>query len=241
MADNRFGGHFLGVLGGMGPLAGATFMERLIVLRNSQSDQQHVPAILWNDPRVPDRPAGHAGSGEDPLPWMKNGVNRLVGAGASALVIPCNTAHLWYAELVASTHVPILHIVHAVIDDLRRQGIHKGRIGLLGTATTLRLGLYQHVLQAQGYEPIVLPIALVNGACAESIKRVKEYRLAEALDPAVACITHLREDGVDAIVLGCTELPLALPHALRAELGVTITDSIDALALASLAWYRSQL
>lgn len=44
--------------------------------------------------------------------------------------------------------------------------------------------------------------------------------------------------GVDAIVLGCTELPLALPHALRAELGVAMTDSIDALALAGLGWYR---
>ncbi|UHL64280.1 amino acid racemase [Paralcaligenes sp. KSB-10] len=240
MTNNQFEGHFLGVLGGMGPLAGATFMERLIALTESQCDQQHIPAILWNDPRVPDRPAGHAGHGEDPLPWMENGVKRLVEAGARALVIPCNTAHLWYEQLAASTHVPVLHIVQAVIDDLRRQGIAKGRIGVLGTATTLRLGLYQHELRAQGYEPVIPPAALIEGGCADSIRLVKNNRLAEALHPALACVAYLREQGVDAVVLGCTELPLALPHPLRVGLGVAITDSIDALALAGLAWYRSQ-
>ncbi len=239
MTNNQFEGRFLGVLGGMGPLAGATFMERLIALTESPCDQQHVPAILWSDPRVPDRPAGRAGHGEDPLPWMKNGVKRLVEAGAHALVIPCNTAHLWYEQLAASTHVPVLHIVRAVIDDLRRQGITEGRIGLLGTAATLKFGLYQRELRAQGYEPVIPPDTLVEGCCADSIRLVKNNRLAEAFDPAVECVAHLRERGVDAVVLGCTELPLALPHPLRVGLGVAITDSIDALALAALAWYRS--
>ncbi len=241
MDDGQFEGRFLGVLGGMGPMAGAAFMERLIALTESESDQQHVPAILWSDPRVPDRPAGHAGHGEDPLPWMKHGVKRLVAAGAQALVIPCNTAHLWYEQLAASTDVPVLHIVQAVIDDLRRQGINEGRIGLLGTATTLKLGLYQSALQAQGYEPVTPPDSLIQGDCADSIRLVKNNRLAEAFDPAAACVAYLRGQGVDAVVLGCTELPLALPHPLRAGLGVAITDSIDALALAGLAWYRRGL
>ena len=87
MNDTQFEGRFLGVLGGMGPMAGAVFMQRLVALTDSPSDQQHVPAILWNDPRVPDRPAGFAGAGPDPLPWMKNGVSKLVQAGAAALVV----------------------------------------------------------------------------------------------------------------------------------------------------------
>lgn len=236
--DKQFEGRFLGVLGGMGPMAGASFMQRLVALTEAACDQQHVPAILWNDPRVPDRPAGQSGQGADPLPWMRHGIRRLEQAGATAIAIPCNTAHVWYPQLAQSASVPVLHIVEAVLDDLRRQGIHAGRVGLLATATTLRLGLYQHEMLAQGYEPVVPPVDLIDGLCAQSIRLVKQTLLPQALPPALACIDSLRAMGVDAIVLGCTELPLALPHALRAELGVAMTDSIDALALAGLGWYR---
>lgn len=236
--DKQFGGRFLGVLGGMGPMAGATFMQRLVALTQADSDQQHVPAILWNDPRVPGRTAGYTGHGPDPLPWMQHGANGLVRAGALALAIPCNTAHVWYEQLTASVQVPVLHIVQAVIDDLRRQGITGGRVGVLATGTTLRLGLYQSALQAQGYAAVVPPDDIIMGDCSVSIRLVKENRLADAVAPALACIDFLRTQQVDAVVLGCTELPLALPHALRAKMGVAITDSIDALALASIAWYR---
>ena len=68
------------------------------------------------------------------------------------IAIPCNTAHLWYDQITAATRLPVLHIIEAVIDDLRRLGLPKGRIGLMGTAATLKLGLYQRHLEAQGYE-----------------------------------------------------------------------------------------
>src|SRR5690606_24660318 len=104
------------------------FMVRLTALASVESEQQHVPAILWSDPRVPDRPSGYLGNGPDPLPWMQNGLMHLVHAGAQAIVVPCNTAHLWYEQMAASISIPILHIVQAVIDDLRRNGIKQGRI-----------------------------------------------------------------------------------------------------------------
>lgn len=238
MDDDRFKGRFLGVLGGMGPMAGAAFMTRLIALTPGECDQQHVPAILWSDPRVPDRPAGHAGQGADPLPWMQNGVNHLVQAGAQAIVIPCNTAHLWYEPLAAESGVPILHIVQAVIDDLRRQGVDRGRVGVMGTATTLKSGLYQRALEAQGYECITPAGVQLEQRCADSIRLVKTNCLDQAYAPAAEVVTELRRRGADAVVLGCTELPLAIPHARRAGLGVAMTDSIDALALAALEWHR---
>ncbi|TAL87836.1 MAG: aspartate/glutamate racemase family protein [Candidimonas sp.] len=237
MDNDRFKGRFLGVLGGMGPMAGAAFMARLIALTPGVYDQQHVPVILWSDPRVPDRPAGYAKQGVDPLPWMQNGVSHLVRAGAQAIVIPCNTAHLWYEPLAATSGVPILHIVQAVIDDLRRQGIDRGRIGVMGTATTLKSRLYQSALQAQGYEWIIPVGTQLEQYCADSIRQVKMNRLDLAYTPAVEVVADLRRHGADAVVLGCTELPLAIPHERRAELGIAMTDSIDALALAALEWH----
>ncbi|MFA5487824.1 MAG: amino acid racemase [Candidimonas sp.] len=225
---------FLGVLGGMGPMAGASFMTRLTALTPAERDQQHVPAILWSDPRVPDRTASTLNQGPDPLPRMLQGIAGLTQAGAELIAIPCNTAHLWYKRMAASTTVPILHIVQAVLDDLRRQGVDKGRIGILGTAATLKLGLYQDELTRQGYEWLIPDEQDIAAYCTTSIALVKSNELERSYEPAAAAVRQLRDRGADAVILGCTELPLAIPHARRAELGVAMTDSIDALVLAAL-------
>src|ERR1700743_751536 len=122
---------YLGVLGGMGPMARALFMERLTALTPVQSDQSHIPAILWSDPRIPDRNDAKFHGGEDPLPWLIHGASRLRDAGAGAIVIPCNTAHFWYDSLKQQISIPVLHIVQAVAANLRRMGIHGGCIGLM--------------------------------------------------------------------------------------------------------------
>jgi len=234
-------GCYLGVLGGMGPMAGAAFALRLAALTPAAIDQQHIPTLLRNDPRIPDRSSAYMAGGENPLPYMVGGVRFLEDAGAQLIAIPCNTAHLWYDEIVASTGLPVLHIIEAVIDDLRRLGLPRGRIGLMGTAATLKLGLYQKHLEAQGYECIVPDDDEVERYCMGSIRAVKGNRLEEAFAPAAECIARLKARGADAVVLGCTELPLAVPHALRPSLGVTLTDSIDALARAAIAHYEADL
>lgn len=240
MSADEFSGRFLGVLGGMGPMASAAFMTRLVALTPAGSEQQHIPAILWSDPRVPDRPSGYLGTGTDPLPWMQHGLRQLERAGAQAIAIPCNTAHLWHEKLAARTQLKVLHIVQAVIQDLRRNGIEKGRIGLLGTVVTLKLRLYQDALDAQGYECVTLAEDELHRYCAEAIRLVKFNQLAGAIAPAAESVRLLQARGVDAVVLGCTELPLALPQAMRGEFGTVISDSIDALALASIEWFESQ-
>ena len=232
-------GCYLGVLGGMGPMAGAAFALRLAALTPADADQQHIPTLLRNDQRIPDRSSAYMAGGENPLPYMVEGVRFLERAGAQLIAIPCNTAHLWYDDIAAATERPVLHIIQAVIDDLRRLGLHQGRIGLMGTAATLKLGLYQRHLEAQGYECIVPDDDEVERYCMASIRAVKGNQLEAAFAPAAECIARLKARGADAVVLGCTELPLAVPHALRPSLGITLTDSIDALALAAIAHYQA--
>jgi aspartate racemase len=228
---------FLGVLGGMGPLAGAAFAMRLVALTPADIDQQHIPTLLRNDPRIPDRSSARLGTGESPLPYLIEGVRFLESAGVSLIAMPCNTAHLWFEEMAASTNCRMLHIVDSVIGDLQRLGIHGGRIGLMGTPATLKLRLYQERLEAAGYECLVPSDEDVAAYCVPSIAAVKANRQAEAYAPAARGIEQLRDQGADAVVLGCTELPLAVPHELRAGLGVPLTDSIDALARAAVACY----
>ena len=95
----------------------------------------------------------------------------------------------------------MLHIIEAVIDDLRRLGLPKGRIGLMGTAATLKLGLYQRHLEAQGYECLVPDEDEVERYCMGSIRAVKGNQLEQAYSPAAECIARLKARGADAVVL----------------------------------------
>jgi aspartate racemase len=236
MAD-KFEAKLLGVLGGMGPMAGAVFMERLTALTEVQRDQQHIPAVLWSDPRVPDRTEAKLHGGEDPLPWLLNGIRHLEQAGAKAIAIPCNSAHMWYDQMASATRLPILHIVKVTIDDLQNRGMRQGKIGVMATAGTLKTAMYQQELESRGFTAVVPTDEEIAKYCTTSIALVKANRIAGAYDPAVECIRRLRLRGAVAIVLGCTELPLAVPHQRRPELGLEMADSIDGLAAAAIRWY----
>lgn len=223
----------LGVLGGMGPMAGATFASRVVALTPAARDQDHVPLILCNDPRVPDRSAARLGQGEDPLPAMVRGLRLLERAGATLVAIPCNTAHLWYDQLAAATKLPVLHIVESVSAELERLGAAGCRVGLMGTAATLQLDLYGEALRRQGFQVLPTEPEEVR-LCAEAIEAVKSNECDQGFAPAASCIARLVARGAQAVVLGCTELPLAVPHARRGAFGAILTDSIDALARAAI-------
>lgn len=223
----------LGVLGGMGPMAGATFASRVVALTPAVRDQDHIPLVLCNDPRVPDRSSARLGQGADPLPAMVRGLRLLERAGATLVAIPCNTAHLWYEQLAAATSLPLLHIVESVGRDLERLGARGYRVGLMGTAATLQLDLYGEPLRRQGFQ--VLPTEAEEARwCAEAIEAVKANECEQGFAPAAACVARLVARGAQAVVLGCTELPLAVPHARRGGFGAVLTDSIDALARAAI-------
>ncbi|HEX3347380.1 MAG TPA: amino acid racemase [Acetobacteraceae bacterium] len=229
----------LGVLGGMGPLASAHFMTRLTLLTPAVRDQEHIPTILWSDPRVPDRSEGKTGDGADPLPWLLRGVRGLRAAGCGAIAIPCNTAHAWYDEM-AREGVPILHIVDAAAAALR-EVVPSGRIGVMGTPGTLRLRLYQDALGRQGWDCIVPTEAEMAGLVVPAIRAVKANRVDDAYEPTIGAIAALAGRGARAVVLGCTELPLGLQAGDVEQAAVPVIDTIDALALAAIAWAKPRV
>jgi aspartate racemase len=224
----------LGVLGGMGPLASAHFMTRLTLLTPAERDQDHIPTVLWSDPRVPPRTRGAT---NDPLPWLQRGLRGLRSAGCEAIAIPCNTAHCWADDLVAEG-LPILHIVDAAAADLRT-ACPTGRIGVMGTATTLAMRLYQDRLEAQGWECIVPTDAEMVGYVMPAAAAVKANRIDEAYAPLAEIVKSLADRGAGAVVLGCTEIPLGIQAGPWQSLGVPLVDTIEALARASIAWARA--
>jgi aspartate racemase len=220
----------------MGPLASAQFMLRFTLLTPADRDQDHIPAVLWSDPRIPDRTRGKMAGGDDPLPWLLRGIAGLKQAGASAIAIPCNTAHGWYQEMAHAAGLPILHIVDAAAADLRRMGIGPGKIGLMGTAATLAMRLYQEILSGQGWECITPDDDQMARCVAPAIALVKANRVADAYEPLAAVVNDLAARGATAVVLGCTEIPLGIQAGPRDGLHAPIVDTIDALARASISW-----
>ncbi len=225
----------LGVLGGMGPLASAEFMSSLTLQTPALRDQDHVPTILVSDGRVPDRTAARQGLGPDPLPALLRGIRILEGAGCGAIAIPCNTAHGWFDGMAAATALPILHIVDAAAADLRAQGILGGRIGLMGTSATLAMRLYQERLP--GYDVITPNEAEMAALVTPAIDLVKANNVAAAYAPLAEMATLLVARGAQAVVLGCTEIPLGV--AAGPALPFPVVDTVAALARAALAWARA--
>lgn len=229
----------LGVLGGMGPLASAHFMLRLTQLTPAEHEQDHIPTVLWSDPRVPSRPAALQGIGPDPLPWLLRGINGLNTAGCGAIVIPCNTAHAWFDAMARTARIPILHIVDAAATDMTRMNISPGTIGLMGTAETLAMRLYQDRLTSHGWDIIEPEPSQMQNLINPAIAAVKLNRAAEAYLPLVEVVNSLAARGASAVVLGCTEIPLGLQAGPAHTLHVPVIDTVDALARAAIAWARS--
>ena len=228
----------LGVLGGMGPLASAHFMLRLTLLTPADRDQDHIPAVLWSDPRIPDRTAARLRIGPDPLPWLMRGIDGLKASGCGAIAIPCNTAHGWFEPMARKAGVPILHIVEAAATDLRRMGITSGAIGLMGTAATLAMRLFQDRLGAHGWDIIEPDPAQMERLVTPAIASVKANRVVEAYQPLTEVVNSLASRGASAVVLGCTEIPLGIQAGPADALRAPIVDTIDALARAAIAWAR---
>jgi aspartate racemase len=228
----------LGVLGGMGPLASAHFMTRLTLLTPASNDQEHIPAILWSDPRIPDRGSARNG-GPDPLPALKRGIDGLLAAGCGAIVVPCNTVHAWYDAMAAHAGVPMLHIVDAAANALRLVAPESGVVGVMGTATTLATRLYQQRLERRGWTVITPDADEMDRLVTPAIAAVKGNQVQAAYAPLAEMATRLHTRGARAVVLGCTEIPLGIQAGPYRSLPVPLVDTIDALALAAIAWARA--
>jgi aspartate racemase len=158
----------VGVLGGMGPLATVDFLHKMLLATAAEHDQDHVPVLACNMPQIPDRTLAYRGQGPSPLPAMLGCAERLVAGGAGLIVVPCNTAHLWFDDLQRQVPLPMLHIVDAALAEVTRLTASAQapvRVGLLATDATLSSGLYMNRRVASsetGCEPFLwsLPTAV---------------------------------------------------------------------------------
>ena len=224
----------LGVLGGMGPLATVDFLQKLIEETPASRDQDHVPVITYCVPQIPDRPPAITGNGESPLPHMLEGVRTLKRAGATIVAIACNTAHYWYDDLVAASGMPMLHIADAACADLG----DVQRVGLLATQGTIAADFYQSRLAARGVECVLSSADEQRTLVLPAIECVKRNDLAQAHTLALRAARGLLAQGAQVILMGCTEIPLAIDYQ-PSEVTERCIDATRALARACVKWWQN--
>ena len=226
----------IGVLGGMGPLATVDFFSKLLAATPAACDADHVPLLIQSDPRIPPRPPAILSGAPSPLPALRAGRDRLIAGGALALAMPCNTAHFWYAELARDCPVPFLSIVQSSCDELAALAAPGASIGLIATRATLAARIFDAPLQAAGYSPLPPEDAQLDGVILPAIEHVKAGRATEGGRLIEQAVAHLMARGAAAVILACTETPVAL-DAIASPLRAYCIDSTGALARRCVAWW----
>ena len=216
---------FLGVIGGLGPVATAYFMELVTVMTDAKVDQEHLPMLVYSAPSIPDRTRYILDNTQpSPLPEMLRIGNFLAQQGAQRIAIPCVTAHYFIRDLEAGIPVPLLNGVRETVMHLKEQGIT--RVGIMATDGTIRSGIFRRELESCGMEaiePSKLRQADVMHLIFDNIKAAAPADM----EKFHAVRQELQEKGAQAIILGCTELSLIKRDY---AIGAGFVDAMEVLA-----------
>ena len=196
----------LGIIGGLGPMATAYFMELVIQMTDAACDQDHLEMIIYNRPHIPDRTKFILGlSEEDPTGQMIETGRKLVEQGVDCIAIPCITAHYFHDQLEEAIGRPILHLIQDTVRHMKAFGVEKA--GIMATDGTIESGLFQEELARNGMESVVPSPEnqrKVMHLIYENVKAGRKIQMGLFQQVSV----ELQEQGAQVIVLGCTELSL---------------------------------
>ena len=208
-------------------MATAYLLELIIQMTAAKTDQEHLSAVVLNNPQVPDRTAYILDRERpSPLPVLEGMAHALENLGCGVLCAPCVTSHYFYEELAGCVHVPFLHMVQETAKELQTAG--KKRAGILATTGTVRTRLFQDAFARLGLEAVVPDEegqGYVMSLIYEDIKAGRE----PDMERFTRAESSLRKKGCDACILGCTELSLIKrDHPLPG-----CTDVLEVLAAAA--------
>lgn len=215
----------LGVIGGLGPLATAYFLELTINMTDAKADQDHLDMIIYNTPSTPDRTAYILDSTvPSPLPKMLSVGQTLAQQGVTCIGIPCMTAHYFFPQLEAGISVPLINSIEETVKHLKENGIEK--VGIMATDGSIRTGLFQQELAQQGLTAIEPEQDAQKKVMHVIYQNVKAGKPVE-LDKFFSAADNLRKQGAEAIILGCTELSLVKRDY---PIGAGFIDTMEVLA-----------
>ena len=220
-----------GVLGGMGPAATVDFMDKVVALTPAARDQEHVRMLVDHNPHVPDRTAAIVAGGPSPGPVLAGMAAELQESGADFIVIPCNTAHAFAGDIEAAITIPLISIIDVSMQAVQSRCPGAARVGVLATRGTLAAGLFQRAITDSGGEAI-LPDDGELDELSTLIAAIKDDKHRGDLGPRMQALAEAQiERGAEAIIAGCTELPLVLRDEMIDVPLVSTTDELAAVTV----------
>jgi len=193
-----------GVLGGMGPLATIDLLNKIVKHTDAKKDRDHVHTLVDSYTDIPDRTAYILGQGENPEKYLIDSALKLEAMGASFIVMPCNTAHYFYEKICGAVKIPFVNMIEEVakeLDDVKK-------VGLLATKGTYKGHIYEHIFNKYGIEVETPPVDMQE-IVTKLIYTVKEGKKNIDQIPIDRVLNYFSNLGIDNIILGCTELPVA--------------------------------
>ncbi len=215
----------IGILGGMGTQAGLDFCNKLAILNRGKIDQEYPLFVLFNKSNIPGRPESIGVQTKNLSNKSKNkkvekkyllvlksllhGCKVLKESKCKFIVIPCNTAHYWYEDLKKKINLPIVNMPKEVFNHTKKKCKKNSTIGLLATEGTLKTGIYNKFFDSD-YNLIFPNNSLQKNSVNKAIKLVKMGKVKEASKTIKPAIEFLVKKKCKKIILGCTELPIAI-------------------------------
>ena len=215
----------IGILGGMGTQAGLDFCNKLALLNRGKIDQEYPLFILYNKSNIPGRPEsiGTHAKGlynkninnqslkkyNKVLKSLLKGCKLLQKNKCKFIVIPCNTAHYWYNDLQLNVKIPIINMPKEVFIYTKKNCKKNSSIGLLATEGTLKTKIYNKFFD-KNYKLICPSDKIQKKSVNKAIKLVKMGNVKKASKIITPAINFLIKKKCKKIILGCTELPIAI-------------------------------
>ena len=215
----------IGILGGMGTQAGLDFCNKLAVLNRGKIDQEYPLFILYNKSNIPGRPESIGSQTKNlsnkstnkssrakynkVLKSLLKGCKLLEKNKCKFIVIPCNTAHYWFDDLQNKINIPIINMPKEVFKFTKKKCKKNSKVGLLATEGTLKTGVYKKFFD-RDYQLIEPSLKIQKFSVNKAIKLVKMGNVkaaAKAIKPAIDSLIKMK---CKKIILGCTELPIAI-------------------------------
>jgi len=230
----------IGILGGMGTQAGLDFCNKLAKLNKGKTDQQYPLFILYNKSNIPGRPE-NLNKYNKVLKSLLAGCKFLEKSKCKFIVIPCNTAHYWFDNLQKKTKIPIISMPREVYLHAIKTCKKNSKIGLLATEGTLKTGVYNRFFDKKF--KLIHPIRSIQSKnVKKAIKLVKMGKIKEAEKAVKPAVNYLIKMKCKKIILGCTELPIAIfafKSFQKIKKSKTFLDPNLILANSSMRKYKS--
>ena len=229
----------IGILGGMGTQAGLDFCTKIAKLNRGKADQKYPIFLLYNKANIPER--------KENLKKYKKVLNSLIQGckflqknKCKFISMPCNTAHHWYNDLQKQIKIPILNMPENVFFNAKKKCRKYSKIGLLATEATIKTGVYSKYFDKY-FDLILPPLKYQKNNVNKSIKLVKQGKTKEAEKVIKPVVNYLLKLNCKKIILGCTELPIAIfafKSFKKAKLSKSFLDPNLILAEASMIKYK---